>query len=111
MASGAPDREGQFVEVGQGFPSILFGSQTFLVLRWTTLEMVLEDVAMQCRLYLADKPSHVGVDVDRLSYPLRRPTAYGCHSRAQSSLFSTVLLYLVAKLLLQEPLPKRACML
>jgi hypothetical protein len=117
MASGAPDQEGQIVEVGQGFldssslPGILLGSQAFLVLRWTTPKMVLEDVVVWHRLYLAAKPSYMGVDVDGLSCSLRCPTAYGCQTRAQSSLSSIVLLYLVTKLLLIEPLPKRACML
>jgi hypothetical protein len=45
MASGTPDREGRFIEVGQGFLGVLLGSRTFLVLRWMTPEMVLEYVA------------------------------------------------------------------
>jgi hypothetical protein len=73
--------------------------------------MVLEDVVVRRRLYLPAKPSYVGVNVDGLSYHLRSPTAYGCQTRAQSSLFGTVLLYLVVKLLLRGPLPKRARML
>jgi hypothetical protein len=32
-------------------------------------EMVLADVASRCCLYLTTKPSHVGVDVDRLACP------------------------------------------
>jgi hypothetical protein len=35
--------------------------------------MSLGDVALQCRLYLAAKPSHVGVNVDGLACPLHRP--------------------------------------
>jgi hypothetical protein len=35
---------------------------------------VLRDVTSWHRLYLAVKPSHVGVDVDGLAYPLLRPT-------------------------------------
>jgi hypothetical protein len=31
-------------------------------------------------LYLAAKPSHVGVDVDRLAYPLHRPTVRICQT-------------------------------
>jgi hypothetical protein len=31
MASGAPDSEGRFVELGQSFPSILLGSRVFLL--------------------------------------------------------------------------------
>jgi hypothetical protein len=37
------------------------------------LKMVLGEVAGWCLLYLVAKPSHVGVDVDRLSCPLHRP--------------------------------------
>jgi hypothetical protein len=33
-------------------------------------ETVLGDIASRHRLYLAAKPSHVGVDVDGLAYPL-----------------------------------------
>jgi hypothetical protein len=29
-------------------------------------------------LYLAAKPSHIGVDVDGLAYFLHRPTVYSC---------------------------------
>jgi hypothetical protein len=74
-------------------------------------EMVLGDVVVWHQLYLAAKPSHVRVDVDGLTCPLHHPTAYGCHTRAQSYLSDTVLLYLVAKLLLREPLPKQTRML
>jgi hypothetical protein len=73
--------------------------------------MVLREVTGWRRLYLAAKPFHVGVDVDRLSYPLHHPTACGCHTRAQRSQTGTVLLYLAAKLLLKESLPKWALML
>jgi hypothetical protein len=111
MASGTPDREGWFIEDGQGFPGILLGSRAFLVMRWTTPKMVLEDVLAQHRLYLTAKPSNVGVDVDGLSCPLHCPTVYGCQTTAQSSLSGTVLPYLVAKLILREPLPTRARML
>jgi hypothetical protein len=69
MASGTPDREGRFIEVGQGFLGVLLGSRTFLVLRWMTPEMVLEYVATRRLIYLAAKPSHLGVDVDELSCP------------------------------------------
>jgi hypothetical protein len=107
MASGAPDREGWFVEVRQGFPGVLLGSWLFLVLRWMMPEMVLEDVATRCRLYLAAKPFQVAVSVDKLSSPLHRPTTYGYQTRVQSSLSGTVHLYLVTKLVLREPLLKR----
>jgi hypothetical protein len=66
MASGAPDSAGQFVEAGQGFPGILLGSRA---LRWMMPEIVLGDVASWRRLYLAVKPSHVGVYVDGLACP------------------------------------------
>jgi hypothetical protein len=32
-------------------------------------------------LWLTAKPSHMGVDVDKLAYPLCCPTAYGCQMR------------------------------
>jgi hypothetical protein len=35
--------------------------------------MVLGDFTLWCRLYLATKPIHVGVDVDELACPLHRP--------------------------------------
>jgi hypothetical protein len=53
MASGASDLESWFIEVGQDFLSVLFGSQAFLALSWTTPEMVLEDVVAWHRFYLA----------------------------------------------------------
>jgi hypothetical protein len=37
-------------------------------------EMVLEDVGSRHRLYLVVKPSHMGIDVDGLAYPLHCPT-------------------------------------
>jgi hypothetical protein len=40
---------------------------------------------MRHLLYLAAKPSQVGVDVDGLSYPLHRPTTYGSRPGVQSS--------------------------
>jgi hypothetical protein len=64
----------QTKEVGQGFPGVLLSSQVFLALRWMTLKKVLGDVASWCWLYFAAKPSHVGVDVDRLACPLHHPT-------------------------------------
>jgi hypothetical protein len=45
MASGAPDREGRFVEVGQSFLNVLLGTRAFLALSWTTFRKVLGDVA------------------------------------------------------------------
>jgi hypothetical protein len=49
---------------------ILLGSRS---LRWMMPGMVLGDIASQHRLYLAAKPSHMGVDVDGLACPLHRP--------------------------------------
>jgi hypothetical protein len=66
MASGAPDSGGQFVEAGQGFSGILLGSQA---LRWMMSGTVLGDVASRHQLYLAAKPSNVGVNVDELACP------------------------------------------
>jgi hypothetical protein len=40
--------------------------------------MALGDVALWHQLYLAAKPSHMGVDVDELACPLHRPVAC-CH--------------------------------
>jgi hypothetical protein len=39
------------------------------------LRIFFRDVASWRQVYLAAKPSHVGVDVDRLAYSLQRPTA------------------------------------
>jgi hypothetical protein len=41
----------------------------FLALRWMTLEKVLGVGFVRHWLYLVVKPSHVGVDVDRLACP------------------------------------------
>jgi hypothetical protein len=42
-------------------------------------------------LYLVAKPSHVGVDVDRLAYPLHRPTVHSCQMREQGLRLGIVL--------------------
>jgi hypothetical protein len=63
------------------------------------LEMVLGEIARWHQLYLAAKPSHMGVNIYGLSCPLHRPTFCGCQTRVQSSWTGTILLYLVAKLL------------
>jgi hypothetical protein len=44
-------------------------------------------------LYLAAKPSHMEVDVDRLAYPLHRHTVYGRQTRGQSFLSGAALSY------------------
>jgi hypothetical protein len=43
MTSGSKDWEGQFIEVGWGFLSVLLGSR---VLRWRVPEMVLGDAVL-----------------------------------------------------------------
>jgi hypothetical protein len=74
MTSGATNKVRWFVEVGGGFLGILLDSR---VLKWTMFEMVLGDIDVLHRLYLALKPSHVGVDVDGLACPctVLRPIA------------------------------------
>jgi hypothetical protein len=54
---------------------------------WTALG----DVVSWHQLYLAAKPSHVGVDVDRLAYPLHRLMACYHQTRDQGFLSGTVL--------------------
>jgi hypothetical protein len=46
--------------------------------------LVLGDIVSWCRLYMAAKPSHVGVDVDRLTCPLHHHMAYSHQMRGQS---------------------------
>jgi hypothetical protein len=45
-----PDEEGRFIELGQGFPSILLGARAFLMLRWMMPGVVLRNVASRHRL-------------------------------------------------------------
>jgi hypothetical protein len=49
------------------------------------------DIASRCRLYLAAKPYHVGVNVDGLACPLHHPTACNCQTRRQGFLYGVVL--------------------
>jgi hypothetical protein len=63
----------------------------FLPSRWTILEKVPGDVASQCWPDLGVKSSHVGVDVDRLAYPLHRPMTCSHQMRGQGLLSGTVL--------------------
>jgi hypothetical protein len=42
-------------------------------------------------LYLAAKPTHVGVDVDGLAYPLHCPMACGCQMRGHGLLPGAIL--------------------
>jgi hypothetical protein len=48
-------------------------------------------VALQCRIYLAAKPSHVGVDVDGLACPLHRHTVCNHQTRGQGFLSGAAL--------------------
>jgi hypothetical protein len=43
------------------------------------------------RLYLTVTPSHVGVDVDRLAYPLHHPTVHSCQMKGQGLLLGAIL--------------------
>jgi hypothetical protein len=45
------------------------------------------------RLYLAAKPSHVGVDVNDLAYYMHRPTVCRRQTRRQSLLFGAALFH------------------
>jgi hypothetical protein len=83
MASGASDWESRFIEVGQSFLDVLLDPRA---LRWMMPEMILREVVMWRQLYLAAKPSDVGVHVDGLAYPLHRRIACGCQTRGHSFL-------------------------
>jgi hypothetical protein len=86
MASGGPDGERWFVEVGRGFLGILHGSQA---LKWLVPGWFLE--ASSRRLYLAAKPSQLGVEMDGLARPLHHPMVCSCSMRGQSFLPDAVL--------------------
>jgi hypothetical protein len=58
MVTEAPDKVRQFVEIGGSFPGILLGS---CALTWMMPGKVLGDIVMLRQLYLAAKPSHVGL--------------------------------------------------
>jgi hypothetical protein len=73
MTSGAPNKVHWFIEVGAAFSGVLLGSRA---LRWIMPGTVLGYIAMLHWLYLATKPSHVGIDVDRLAYPMHHPMNY-----------------------------------
>jgi hypothetical protein len=53
--------------------------------------MVFGDVASWCRLYLATKPSHVGVDVDGLACPQHHPTVCSHQTRGHAFLSGATL--------------------
>jgi hypothetical protein len=42
-------------------------------------------------LYMTAKPSHMGVNVDGLAYPLYHPRAYSCQMREQGLLQGAIL--------------------
>jgi hypothetical protein len=46
MASGAQDREGQFVEVGRSFHGVPIGSRVLWASRWMMLEKVSGHIAL-----------------------------------------------------------------
>jgi hypothetical protein len=52
---------------------------------------ILGDIASWHRLYLAAKPSHVGVYVDALACPLHHPMACGCQTRGHGFLSGATL--------------------
>jgi hypothetical protein len=91
MISGAHTIGGQFIEVDQGFHGILVGSRVFLPLRQMMLENIIRDTASQCWPLLFTKPSHVGVDVDRLACPLHYPTAFSHQTMGQGFLPGVIL--------------------
>jgi hypothetical protein len=43
------------------------------------------------RLYFPAKPSHMGINVDGLAYPLHRPMAHSCQMRGRGLLSSAIL--------------------
>jgi hypothetical protein len=86
MTSRAQTREGRFVEVSWGFHGILVGSILFLPLRLMMLEKVLRVGAMRHWFYMAAKPPHMGIIVDRLACPLHRPMACSHQTRGQGLL-------------------------
>jgi hypothetical protein len=90
MAGGALDRGGRFVEAKQGFSGILLGSRAP---RWMVPETIIGDIALRHRLYLATKPSHVGVDVDGLAYPMHCPMVYIHQMRGQGFLSDVALVH------------------
>jgi hypothetical protein len=116
MASGALDKKSQFIDVGQDFLGIFLASGHSSWLPGVLcaevddtrdgLEMLLHGISFSWLLSLP-----MGGRCGWAILPLHRPTAYGCQTRAHSSLFETIRLYLVTKLLLREPLPKQARML
>jgi hypothetical protein len=61
------------------------------------LEKVLGVSAMRSCPYLGVKPSQLEADVDRISYPLRHPTACGCRPNALRLWFGNIHPCLVAK--------------
>jgi hypothetical protein len=83
MATGGPDQEGQFIEVGQGILSVLPGIR---MLRLTVPRTALGDIASWHQLYLAAKPLQVGLDVDGLAFLLHCPMTCSNQMREQGFL-------------------------
>jgi hypothetical protein len=93
MASGSPDLECQFVLDGQSFHGVLLDSRVFFLVfesSWRRGGLCLERF-LETFLYLAAKPTHMGVDVDELANPLHRHMACSCQTRGQGLLPSIVL--------------------
>jgi hypothetical protein len=71
-------------------PGCLLGSW---VSPWRVLGAVFEVATAFSFVFLATKPSHVGVEVDGSGCHLHLPTTYGQQTRTQSLLTSDVLSY------------------
>jgi hypothetical protein len=76
MTHGARTRGGQLEILWPSFclTGVLSGFRTFLVLRWTSPEMILGEVASRCGFTWCLSLPTWGVDVDGLACPLHRPT-------------------------------------
>jgi hypothetical protein len=72
MTSGAQTQDSQFIEVGWRLPRCSHQFQSLLLPLGHFLQLpgVLGDEMTSGCLYLVTKPSHMGVDMDGLDYPL-----------------------------------------
>jgi hypothetical protein len=83
-------------KVGWGFHGFLLASGcSFWLLGVLSAEVdgAQDDTYRGCHavwLYLAAKPSHAGVDVDRLACPMREPMVYTCQMRGHGLLLGVV---------------------
>jgi hypothetical protein len=59
-------------------PGVLFGSQTFLALRWTMSEMILGEVASRNGSTWRLSFPTWGLNADGLAFPLHQPMAHSC---------------------------------